>query len=465
MTRLLLRRLLRSLASVVLVGLMVFWLSCLLPSNQIATLGTYRQVISREDCATMIHAAETYAAAAAAAKKKTKTTAKTKTNYYQMNAPTKTTNTSSAIIVEDNADNADDGWFTDRHSKYATTDFQLWSIPAATELWKTKIRHKVFPIIAQQYNLTIHSNVNVDHTDDDTDDASNAVQDYDLELADLFIVKYSSNSNSRSNSNRRSNEQQLQVQQLQKQYQDSLPLHTDGSMVSFNLALSEYNNNDNDNDDNANDDDDDDDTISTIATRWRKRRRRRNKSTSGSSNHKKHTYTGGGTYFPLFNNRTVHLHQGDLLIHDSGLLHAGIAITEGYRYILVGFVNIKSYTNWIYRYRHFGTTATCIKHITTTTPSTIAPTKTTTSTAPAKIDNKEKDEELICPGTRTARNIMLQHYTQGYIDFDNDDNGTYTGDDDGNGNNTLPKSLVWFGIIVHVFLLLRVIHSLIFPSQ
>ena len=157
MTRLLLRRLLRSLASVVLVGLVVFWLACLLPCNQIATLGTYRQVIPREDCATMIHAAETYAAAAAAAKKKTKT------KYYH-------TNTSSTVIVEDNADNADDGWFTDRHSKYATTDFQLWSIPAATKLWKTKIRHKVFPIIAQQYNLMIHSNVNVDHTDDDDDD-------------------------------------------------------------------------------------------------------------------------------------------------------------------------------------------------------------------------------------------------------------------------------------------------------
>ena len=97
--------------------------------------------------------------------------------------------------------------------------------------------------------------------------------------------------------------------------QDSLRLHTDASMVSFNLALS-------------------DDS---------------------------HDYRGGGTFFPLYNHTIVKIHQGDLLVHDSGIIHGGAKITRGKRYLLVGFVDLKSWkNNFLYWYRHFGTTATCV---------------------------------------------------------------------------------------------------------
>lgn len=51
-------------------------------------------------------------------------------------------------------------------------------------------------------------------------------------------------------------------------------------------------------------------------------------------------YTGGGTYFQLLENTTcptVHLSSGDLLVFNAELYHAGLAISSGLRYLLVGF--------------------------------------------------------------------------------------------------------------------------------
>ena len=60
-------------------------------------------------------------------------------------------------------------------------------------------------------------------------------------------------------------------------------------------------------------------------------------------------YSGGGTRFEVFgagleflNNEsiqdeTLHLEQGELLLFDAGLRHAGRAISAGRRYLLVGF--------------------------------------------------------------------------------------------------------------------------------
>lgn len=49
-------------------------------------------------------------------------------------------------------------------------------------------------------------------------------------------------------------------------------------------------------------------------------------------------FDGGGTYFK-YNNLTVKLKQGDILIHNGSLEHAACQITSGNRYVLVAFIN------------------------------------------------------------------------------------------------------------------------------
>jgi hypothetical protein len=73
--------------------------------------------------------------------------------------------------------------------------------------------------------------------------------------------------------------------------QNYLELHSDGSFLSFNILLSD-----------------------------------------------KNDFEGGGTYFD--DGLTAHLEQGDILIHSSRIKHAGLPITKGTRYLLVGFLNI-----------------------------------------------------------------------------------------------------------------------------
>ena len=49
-------------------------------------------------------------------------------------------------------------------------------------------------------------------------------------------------------------------------------------------------------------------------------------------------FEGGGTYFD--DGLTAHLEQGDILIHSGRIKHAGLPITKGTRYLLVGFLNL-----------------------------------------------------------------------------------------------------------------------------
>jgi hypothetical protein len=51
------------------------------------------------------------------------------------------------------------------------------------------------------------------------------------------------------------------------------------------------------------------------------------------------SFRGGGTYFVGLND-TLQVSLGSMLAHPSKLYHAGAEITEGRRYILVGFVNV-----------------------------------------------------------------------------------------------------------------------------
>lgn len=49
-------------------------------------------------------------------------------------------------------------------------------------------------------------------------------------------------------------------------------------------------------------------------------------------------YQGGGTHIPILGNTqdtTLRIGRGDMLMHSSGLVHEGVNVTEGTRYILV----------------------------------------------------------------------------------------------------------------------------------
>jgi predicted 2-oxoglutarate/Fe(II)-dependent dioxygenase YbiX len=50
-------------------------------------------------------------------------------------------------------------------------------------------------------------------------------------------------------------------------------------------------------------------------------------------------FEGGGTYFE--DGITTFLEQGDMLIHSGRTKHSGKSITKGVRYVLVGFLDIK----------------------------------------------------------------------------------------------------------------------------
>lgn len=49
-------------------------------------------------------------------------------------------------------------------------------------------------------------------------------------------------------------------------------------------------------------------------------------------------FEGGGTYYQSID-KVVHLNQGDVAYHDARVMHSGIDITKGTRYILVAFID------------------------------------------------------------------------------------------------------------------------------
>jgi hypothetical protein len=62
-------------------------------------------------------------------------------------------------------------WLTDRHAQYATTDFAVDDCPSLREWWMPRIRSTVLPTLATLFE----------------------VAERDLEVDDLFIVKYEAN--------------------------------------------------------------------------------------------------------------------------------------------------------------------------------------------------------------------------------------------------------------------------------
>lgn len=60
-------------------------------------------------------------------------------------------------------------------------------------------------------------------------------------------------------------------------------------------------------------------------------------------------FDGGGTWFNSLND-AVKIDEGQIVSHASGVLHGGLGITRGTRYILVAFVIIEGYDSWSMRF-------------------------------------------------------------------------------------------------------------------
>ena len=136
------------------------------------------------------------------------------------------------------------GWNTHRHKHYPTTDLPIHIIPNVFSFIASSLPN-ILENIGKMYGL-----LNVK-----------------MNILDMFLVKYNEN------------------------LQNSLELHKDGSILSFNISLSD--------------------------TR---------------------EYEGGGTLFE--DGIHYNLEQGDMLVHCGKVNHTGIKITKGNRYILVAFIDV-----------------------------------------------------------------------------------------------------------------------------
>jgi hypothetical protein len=120
----------------------------------------------------------------------------------------------------------------------------------------------------------------------------------------------------------------------------------------------------------------------------------------------------------------MRIHLGDLFVHDLGILHANAQTISGKTYLIVAYVHFKS---WKSMCRHFGMTATCV-NITTVNNRKFR--RISSAKIKFNIDRRcrqseknddEYDEEIVCPGVRTATRISIQYYTTGFVNSDMDD--------------------------------------------
>ena len=151
------------------------------------------------------------------------------------------------------------GWQTNRHSAHPTTDTPLAELDPDTA---TLVRQRVDSHILAPTAAT------------------RGFRTEQLYCRDLFIVKY----------------------EAVEGAQASLGLHTDGSIISFNVLLSAPS-----------------------------------------------EFAGGGTFFKHLG-KTIgppQVDQGGCVVHDGKYPHAGVAITAGRRCVLVGFVETEDSARWL----------------------------------------------------------------------------------------------------------------------
>jgi len=217
------------------------------------------------------------------------------------------------------------GWMSHRHESYPTVDLSAFDIPYIAKFWNSSLESKVFRRLEHIYKVDVpwetHDKEEKYHFSERT--SGKSIQEED------------SISSSRNKSPLYLRD--LFVVKYAMGGQRSLSLHKDGSHLSFNIALQSFDSD----------------------------------------------YKGGGTYVKAIN-RTIHIKKGDVLFHPSALYHKGVEITDGVRYILVGFVKMQGAPWW----RLWGNLATTF-HL-----DMITPTTTTTTPSSSGLVEKRVEEEF-----------------------------------------------------------------------
>ncbi|KAI9144779.1 hypothetical protein BKA69DRAFT_1054394 [Paraphysoderma sedebokerense] len=180
-------------------------------------------------------------------------------------------------------------WTTSRHTSYPTTDIPVSSIPPLDSFLSPIVTNRILPTIAEHYGFNKG----------------------ELYVKDLFVVKYQVSVPTSASED--------EISETTKDLQSELEMHTDGSLISFNVLLNQ-----------------------------------------------KSQFVGGGTVFQgdtsvvsvsensgsgclqykeeiikcsSLDRTTISIQQGDAVFHDSKRLHGGNKITSGQRLILVGFLD------------------------------------------------------------------------------------------------------------------------------
>ena len=143
---------------------------------------------------------------------------------------------------------------TGRHAYFPTDDVQLSAVPALANV-SAAVKARVFPLLRERFSLGGEAK----------------------EVNDLFLIRYRGDDASA---------------------QSELKMHTDGSTLSFSIALSAPTD-----------------------------------------------FGGGGIDFDLLPAPIREL-QGSLVLHPSRLMHRGATVINGTRYVLVGFVGVGSDPIW-----------------------------------------------------------------------------------------------------------------------
>ena len=201
------------------------------------------------------------------------------------------------------------GWLSDRHRGYATTDVRVNKMPKLDKWLKNILRNRLFPILSKNHKFAVDT----------------------FKFRDLFFVYYNASDDAINKNNNNNNQHNktttacLDVKDAhdakrnKEPQQRSVGIHRDGSVISFNVLLNSEND-----------------------------------------------FVGGGTFFEqdqvVQNNMIITknnendittnlvkmegvygkvytIQRGDVLIHSGKLRHGGYEITNGKRMLLVGFVD------------------------------------------------------------------------------------------------------------------------------
>ena len=168
------------------------------------------------------------------------------------------------------------GWLDDRHRGYATTDVRVSKMPQLEKWLQTRLRDRLFPILARSHHFSIDT----------------------FKFRDLFFVYYNAGSNAESTT------QAGRIEPRQR----SVGIHRDGSVISFNVLL------------NSEKDFDGGGTFFEA---------------DGANPSSEDTFAKmEGVYGKIYQ-----VCRGDVLVHSGKVRHGGYEITRGKRMLLVGFVD------------------------------------------------------------------------------------------------------------------------------